>query len=140
MLAAQALAGFAGAALRPTLVVLIAGHYHGRQQSEAFGWLGAARATAGVLAFVIIGILERFVSWRIAFGLLAVVAGATLALSATLRASPRRESVRIDGVGVLLSAAAVIVFTFGLNSLGSWGAWRVRPAAPLGVLGLSPRR
>ena len=35
MLAAQALAGFAGAGLRPTLVLLIANHYHGRQQSEA---------------------------------------------------------------------------------------------------------
>ena len=54
MLAAQGLAGLAGAALVPTLVVLIANHYQGRQQAEAVGWLGSARAIAGVLAFVIV--------------------------------------------------------------------------------------
>ena len=43
MLAAQALAGMAGAALVPTLVVLIANHYRGTQQAEAVGWLGSAR-------------------------------------------------------------------------------------------------
>src|SRR5262249_28820935 len=49
MLAGQGLAGFAGAALVPTLVVLIANHYRGKQQAEAVGWLGSARAIAGVL-------------------------------------------------------------------------------------------
>src|SRR5262245_16563533 len=48
MLAAQGLAGFAGAALVPTLVVLIADHYRGKQQAGARGWLGSARAIAGV--------------------------------------------------------------------------------------------
>jgi MFS family permease len=62
MLAAQGLAGFAGAALVPTLVVLIATHYRGKRQAEALGWLGSARAMAGVLAFLVIGTLERFVS------------------------------------------------------------------------------
>jgi MFS family permease len=137
MLAAQAVAGFGGAALRPTLVVLIASHYHGRQQSEAFGWLGAARSSAGVLALLIIGVLERFVSWRVAFGLLALIAGVTLALSTMLGASPRRR-VNVDVVGVVLSAAGVLVFTLGLNSLSTWGAWRARPAAPFDVLGTSP--
>src|SRR5260370_4546322 len=70
MLAGQGLAGLAGAALVPTLVVLIANHYRGNQQASALGWLGSARAMAGVLAFLIIGTLERFVSWRAAFGLL----------------------------------------------------------------------
>ena len=138
MLAAQALAGFAGAGLRPTLVVLIANHYHGRQQSEALGWLGAARAMAGVLAFLIIGILERFVSWRVAFGLLAGIAGATAALSVLLKASPRRQGVRFDMVGVALSAAAVMVFTLGLNNLSHWGVWQARPAAPTDIFGRSP--
>ncbi|HAB19359.1 MAG TPA: MFS transporter [Verrucomicrobiales bacterium] len=138
MLVAQALAGFAGAGLRPTLVVLIANHYHGRQQSEALGWLGSARAMAGALAFVLIGILERFVSWRIAFGLLVVAAGVTLLLSSTLKASPRRTDVSFDYFGVFLSAAAVLVLTLGLNQLSHWGVWRARPTAPLDILGWSP--
>ncbi len=138
MLVAQALAGIAGAGLRPTLVVLIANHYHGQQQSAALGWLGSARAMAGVLAFVLIGILERFVSWRVAFGLLVLIAGATLAFSYTLKASPRRTDVRFDFLGAFLSAAAVVVFTFGLNQLNHWGVWQARPAAPIDIFGWSP--
>ena len=86
MLAAQALGGFAGAALVPTLVVLIANHYRGEQQAKAVGWLGSARAMAGVLAFVIVGTVER-VSWRVAFGLLIVHAIAILLLSFKLKPS-----------------------------------------------------
>jgi len=138
MLAAQALAGFAGAGLRPTLVVLIANHYHGRQQTEALGWLGSARAMAGALAFLIIGTLERFVSWRIAFGLLVVLAAAILVLSSTLKASPRRLEMKFDFCGVFLSATAVIVFTFGINNLSHWGVWWARPSAPIEIFGLSP--
>jgi MFS family permease len=88
MLAAQGLAGLAGASLVPTLVALIAGHYKGTQQAEALGWLGSARAMAGVLAFLIIGTLERFVSWRVAFGLLIVHAAAILFLSFTDQSIP----------------------------------------------------
>src|SRR5262249_45073031 len=55
MLAAQGLAGLACAALVPTLVVLIASHYRGKQQAEALGWVGSAGAVASVLAFVIGG-------------------------------------------------------------------------------------
>ena len=72
MLPAQALCGLAGAALVPTLVVLIANRFRGEQQAKALGWLGSARAMAGVLAFLIIGTLERFDSWRVAFSLLSV--------------------------------------------------------------------
>src|SRR5262245_51313815 len=53
MLAAQDLAGLGAAGLVPTLVMLIATHYKGQQQAEAVGWLGSARAIAGVLAFEI---------------------------------------------------------------------------------------
>lgn len=44
MIAAQAVAGATSAALIPTLVVLIAANYRGRQQAQAPGWLGASEA------------------------------------------------------------------------------------------------
>ena len=47
MILAQAVAGAAAAALVPTLVVLIAANYQGRQQAQALGWLGAAEAMGG---------------------------------------------------------------------------------------------
>jgi MFS family permease len=138
MLAAQGLAGFAGAALVPTLVVLIADHYRGRQQAEAVGWLGSARAIAGVLAFVIVGTVATYLSWRWAFGLLIVHAAAILVLSFKLKRSVGKPEVGIDVVGVLLSAAAIVMITFGFNNLRNWGVLLARPAAPFDLAGVSP--
>ncbi len=138
MLAAQALAGLAGAALVPTLVVLIANHYRGKQQAEAVGWLGSARAIAGVLAFIIVGSVATWFSWRYAFGLLIVHAALILLLSVKLKPSTGKPEVGIDLFGVLLSAVAIIFITFGFNNIRNWGVLLARPAAPFDLLGLSP--
>src|SRR5262245_1010509 len=138
MLAAQGLAGFAGASLVPTLVVLIANHYRGKQQAEAVGWLGSARAIAGVLAFVIVGSVATFLSWRWAFGLLVLHAAAILLLTFKLKPSGGKPEVQIDLVGVVLSAAAIILITFGFNNLRNWGVLLARPAAPFDLVGVSP--
>jgi len=137
MLAAQALAGFAGASLVPSLVALIANHYRGRQQAKAVGWLGSARAIAGVVAFVIVGYVAM-INWRLAFALLIVHAAAILVLSFKLKPSPPRPDVQIDVVGVILAAAAVILISFGVNNLRSWGVFLARPAAPFDLVGVSP--
>src|SRR5208283_1964038 len=138
MLAAEGLTGLAGAALVPTLVVLIANHYRGKQQAKALGWLGSARAMAGVLAFLIIGTLERYVSWRVAFGLLIVHAAAILVLSFKLKRPQPRLEIKIDFLGVVLAASAIILISFGFNNIRNWGLLLVRPAAPFEILGLSP--
>jgi MFS family permease len=138
MLAAQGLAGFAGASLVPTLVVLIANHYKGKQQAEAVGWLGSARAIAGVLAFIIVGTVATLLSWRLAFGLLILHAAAILLLSFKLKPSPGRPEVQIDVAGVLLSAVAIMCITFGFNNLRNWGVLLARPAAPFDLAGVSP--
>lgn len=138
MLASQGLAGFAGAALVPTLVVLIANHYRGKQQAEAVGWLGSARAIAGVLAFIIVGSVATWLSWRYAFGLLILHAAVILLLSVKLKPSSVRPDVGIDVIGVLLSAAAIIAITFGFNNIRNWGLLLARPAAPFDIIGVSP--
>ncbi len=138
MLAAQGLAGLAGAALVPTLVVLIADHYRGKQQAEAVGWLGSARAIAGVLAFVIVGSVATWLNWRYAFGLLILHSAVLLLLSFKLKPSKSNPAVGIDLFGVLLSACAVIMITFGFNNLRNWGVLLAMPAAPFDIAGASP--
>jgi MFS family permease len=138
MLTAQGLAGISGAALVPTLVVLIADHYRGKQQAEAVGWLGSARAAAGVLAFVVVGSVGTWFGWRYAFGLLIPLALAILLLSSKLKPSEAKPEVRIDRVGVLLSGVAIILVTFGFNNLRGWGVLLARPAAPFDLAGVSP--
>jgi MFS family permease len=138
LIAAQGLAGLAAAALVPSLVVLIAAHYEGRQRAQALGYLGGAQALAGVLAFLVAGSLGATVGWRYAFGLLVLLALATLALSPSLADVPARPDTAIDVPGALLAAGAVGSVSVGLDKLNHWGIGLARPAAPFDVFALSP--
>lgn len=138
MVAAQAMCGLAAAALVPSLVALIANHYSGTQQAEAVGWLGSARAIAGVLAFLIVGSIATFVSWRLAFGLLVAHCIAILILSVKLKPSEPRHDLKIDMVGVVLAAVGIIMVTFGFNNVRGWGLLLARPSAPFDIGGVSP--
>lgn len=134
----QGLAGLTAAVLVPTLVVLIATHYRGKQQAQALGYLGAAQAAAGVLAFMISGALGTLLSWRYAFLLLVLLGLLIFALSFRLRPVARQPGVRIDWNGALLAAVAIALISLGFNNLNDWGVLLARGAAPFNVLGLSP--
>jgi len=138
MLSAQLLSGIAGAALVPSLVALIANEYHGTQQATALGALGSARAGAGVLAFLIGGILGSSIGWRPSFGILIVLAAVVLMLSFKLKPTTPRPEVKIDLFGVLLTASSISMISFGFNNLNRWGLGFARPAAPFDILGMSP--
>jgi predicted MFS family arabinose efflux permease len=138
MLTAQLLSGIAGAALVPALVALIANEYHGQQQATALGTLGSARAGAGVLAFLIGGVLGTYIGWRPAFGILIALSAVVLALSLKLKPAQSRPEVQIDLLGVLLTAAAISLISFGFNNLNRWGLGLARPAAPFDLFGMSP--
>ncbi|MGB7161150.1 MAG: MFS transporter [Tepidisphaeraceae bacterium] len=135
---AQAVAGLAAAALVPTLVVLIAANYQGRQLAQALGVLAGSAAVAGALAFFIAGFLGAMVSWRASFGILIFLAAAVIILSFRLKHIPRQRDVKIDFTGAALAAAAIALISFGFNNLNAWGLLLARPAAPFRLLGLSP--
>lgn len=135
---AQALAGLAAAALVPTLVVLIAANYRDKQQAQALGILAGTPAISGALAFFIAGLLGTLFSWRLSFGLLSVLSILVFGLSFRLQPIPRQSGVKIDAVGVVLAALAVIMISLGFNNLNTWGIIMAKPAAPFDILGLSP--
>ena len=138
MLVAQLLAGLAAAVIVPALVALIAHHYRGPQQATAVGALGSARAGAGVAAFLIGGMLGTFIGWRPVFGILVVLAAVVFFLSFRLKPEEQRPEVKIDIVGVVLAAAAIIMVVFGFNNLNRWGLGVARPGAPFDIFGMSP--
>ena len=138
MLSAQLLAGLAAAVIVPALVALIAHHYRGPQQATAVGALGSARAAAGVTAFLIGGMLGTFIGWRPVFGILVVASAVVFWLSFKLKPEAARPEVKIDLIGVVLAAAAIIMIVFGFNNLNRWGLGVARPGAPFDILGLSP--
>jgi predicted MFS family arabinose efflux permease len=138
MITAQALSGAAGAVIVPSLVALIAENYKGQQQATALGALGSARAGAGVLAFVIGGVLGTYIGWRPAFGILIGVSAIVLLLSFRLKKDEGRPDVQIDLIGVVLAAAAIVLISFGFNNLNRWGMALATPGSPFNVAGLSP--
>ena len=135
---AQAIAGLAASALVPTLVVLIAANYHGRQQETALGVLAGIPAVASAFTFVIAGFLATALSWRYSYGLMVLLAVVVLILSYRLTPIPRQPGITIDLVGVALSAAAIALILFGFNNLQTWGPLASEEAAPFSVLRVSP--
>jgi len=138
MISAQALCGAAGAVIVPSLVALIAENYAGRQQATAVGALGSARAGAGVLAFIIGGVLGTNIGWRPAFAVLIAASAIVFLLSFRLKPDHGRPDVRIDLVGVALAALAIIFISFGFNNLNGWGLFLATANAPFSLLGVSP--
>jgi MFS family permease len=134
----QAIAGLAAAILVPSLVVLIANHYKGAQQSQSLGLLGAAQAIAGVLAFLVIGVVGTLLSWRYGFALIVFIAILVFLLSFKLKPVKRSPEVKIDWIGALLAALGIILISLGFNNLKDWGILLATPDAPVSPLGMSP--
>ena len=111
----------------PTLVVLIATNYRGKQQALALGYLGAAQASAFVLAFLLVGVLSTFASWRLAFALLVPLAAVVVALSFRLKPVERHAGLVIDWIGAALAALAMILISLGFNFLNAWGLLLATP-------------
>ncbi len=138
MIVAQGIAGAAAAALVPTLVVLIAASYQGRQQAQALGWLGASEAMGGVLAFLVAGSLGAWIGWRYPFGLLGVLAAGVILLSRRLSPVEPQRDLRIDGIGLVLAASAIVLISVGFDNTNRWGLLLAKPTAPFTLAGLSP--
>jgi len=138
MITAQLLAGLAAAAIVPSLVVLIANNYKGRQQSRALGILGAVQAITTVTAFFLAGALGTWIGWRYAFGVIIPFTAMVLFLSFRLRPVHKIPGITIDWIGVLIAAATIILISVGFNNLNSWGVVFAKAAAPAAPLGLSP--
>jgi MFS family permease len=135
---AQALAGLAAALIVPTLVVLIANHYKGAQQSQSLGLLGAAQAAAGILAFLVVGVIGTLAGWRPSFWLIVLIAAVVFLLSFRFKPVERDKSVKIDWVGALLAAVSISLISIGFNNLKVWGILLASPDAPYSILGMSP--
>lgn len=134
----QALAGIAAALIVPTLVILIANHYKGAQQAQSLGLLGAAQAAAGILAFLVVGVIGTLAGWRPSFWLITGISVIVFLLSFRFKPVERDKSVKIDWFGALLAAIAITLISLGFNNLKAWGLLLASPDAPVNFLGLSP--
>lgn len=135
---AQLIAGVAAAALVPTLVVLIAANYRDKQQAQALGILSSIPAISSGVAFVVAGLIATALSWRYSFALIAILSVGVFILSFRLKPIPRQPGIKIDLVGVVLSAMSIALILFAFNNINNWGLLWARDSAPFSVLGVSP--
>jgi predicted MFS family arabinose efflux permease len=138
LIAAQGVAGLGAALIMPALVVQISHEYDGPQKAQAIGILGAVQAGATVAAFFLAGVLGTQLGWRYAFGLIIPLAALTLYLSGRLRPVQPQTGIGLDGVGIVLCAAAVVLLSLGVDRISSWGLLLAKSDAPVSLFGLSP--
>jgi EmrB/QacA subfamily drug resistance transporter len=130
------LEGLGAALMLPATAALISSTYEGNERAFAFGVWAAIGGFAAAIGPLLGGVLATFLSWRVGFGLEAVIVVLMFALSGRLSETPPSISWRdLDVVGVVLSAASfffVVVGTLSLADLSAWG--RAAVLISIGIL------
>ncbi len=123
----------------PAIAALAASNYEGRDRALAYGILGGIAGAAAAAGPLIGGWVTTEFSWRWVFAAETIIIVAIiLPLTPTIR-DGRREPARgrFDFMGVVLSAASMILIVLALVSASTWGI--IRPInPPFEVFGFSP--
>jgi MFS family permease len=138
LFAVQALSGATVALVAPSLTVIIASNYQGKQQAQAIGFLASAIPLAQVVSLLIAGAFASSIGWRWSFVLLSAIGIANLVLSFKLAPIEPRPDVVIDWTGAALSSIGIILLSAGFSFLNAWGLLRADEGAPFDIAGMSP--
>jgi MFS family permease len=131
------LEGVGAALIMPAIVALVASNFPPSERPRAYGLIASAGAIAVAAGPLIGGLVTTYWTWRLVFAGEVIVVIGILLLARRMQDAPPEARVRLDYVGVLLSAAGVGLAVFGVLRSGEWGWIRPKPGAPE-WLGLSP--
>jgi EmrB/QacA subfamily drug resistance transporter len=133
LIAFRALQGLGGGGLMVTAQAMIADIVSPRERGRYQGYFGAVFGGASVIGPLLGGFFTDHLSWRWIFYInLPIGIAALIATRVVLRAPARRESRRIDWLGMALLSAAVTSLVLLTTWGGSRYAWGSRP-----ILGLA---
>jgi MFS family permease len=138
LFAVQALSGATIALASPSLTVVVASNYHGKQQGQAIGFLASAIPLAQVVSLLVAGAFSSTIGWRWSFVLLAVIGIVNLALIGRLAPIKAHPEVVIDWRGAALSSVGIIMISAAFSFLNAWGFFAASESAPFDIAGLSP--
>ncbi len=134
----QAFSGATMALAAPAMTVTIAANYHGKQQSQAIGFLASAIPLAQVVSLLLAGALASTVGWRWSFVVLSLIGVVNLLLIGRLARIDAHPEVVIDWRGAGLSSIGIILVSAGFSFLNAWGFFEASDQAPFDIAGLSP--
>ena len=95
--------GIGASLLLPAMQSLIHGNFEGAAQRKVYALVGAAAAIAAAVGPLLGGFITTYLSWRVAFGLEAVVIAIVLSGIKLVRDVPYTGDRGVDVVGALLS-------------------------------------
>jgi len=109
------LEGLGSALIVPAINTLVRANYEGTRRATAYGTLFGVAAAGAAFGPLVGGWVTTAYSWRLAFGMEAIIVVIVLASSGLLRdAAPVVPKPKLDYVGVVLSALGLGLVVFGV--------------------------
>jgi MFS family permease len=106
--------GLGASLLLPAMQSLIHGNFEGAAQRRVYALVGAAAAVAAAVGPLLGGVITTFLSWRVAFGLEAVVIAVVLLSNRIIKDVPFTGERRADYVGALFSVVGMGGIVLGI--------------------------
>lgn len=130
------LEGLGSALIVPAINTLVRANYGGSMRATAYGILFGVAAAGAAFGPLIGGWITASYTWRLAFGLEALIVLGVLLASGLLKDAPPVEpKPKLDIVGVILSVAGLGLLVLGILSTSSRG-WRDPLVITMIVIGL----
>ena len=116
------LEGLGSALIVPAINTLVRANYAGSKRASAYGVLFGVAAAGAAFGPLIGGWLTTNLSWRVAFGMEAIIVVIVLLSSGLLVDAPKVvPTPKLDVTGVVLSASGLGMFVFGVLRTGQVG-------------------
>jgi len=134
LISVRAMAGIMAAVVNPLALAIITVTFDDRERPRALGWYGAALGIGGVLATIMISLLNQQFGWRSTFGaggMLAVIA--LLMIMPLVSESKASGDKRVDWGGILLAAAGLFGLIYGINQAATQGFTSSVVLGPVGL-------
>jgi EmrB/QacA subfamily drug resistance transporter len=109
------LEGLGSALIVPAINTLVRANYEGTRRASAYGVIFGVAAAGAAFGPLIGGWITTTLSWRVAFGVEAIIVLGVLLASGLMRdAPPVVPKPKLDVVGVVLSVLGLGLFVFGI--------------------------
>lgn len=138
LIVSRALLGASAALFAPQVLAAVQALFDPRERPRAIGWLGTAFSLAGLLGFLLGGVLIAWhpfgLTWRTLY-LAYVPFGAAIAwggLRVPESKNPHAQGLDLGGVGLLVLALGLLLFPLAEGRAAGWPLWSFF------LLGLSP--
>ena len=114
--------GLGSALIVPAINTLVRANYRGAERASAYGVLYGVAAAGAAFGPLVGGWITTEFTWRLAFGLEALIVLGVLLSSGLLTDSPKVEpKPRLDVVGAILSVLGLGLLVLGILQTASWG-------------------